>query len=363
MPESPVESVPSNFLWDITRYIVVAVAAGIFIWYYCFYSPITYDSKVHIGETMGTAYKVVAAKFPNHADWEQCVLDIQSKLDAIDQMMTTYRSDSEVCRFNDFASTEDWFPVSQETAFVVHTALEISQLSDGAFDITVAPLVGHWGFGAGGGSRRLQTFEELKSTADLLKDRTGYKKLSVRLDPPALKKASPELMIDLSAIAKGYAVDCVAELLEARKLTDFMIEVGGEVRSKGRKSKDKDWIAGIEKPTPEFSGHQQVFVLGDRSMATSGSYWQERQIDGRRVSHLIDPRTGMPAQIESSANELVAVAVIAPTCTVADAWATAMFVLGEREGVELAHKNKIAVLFLLRSGDTIIEVPSKHWTK
>jgi thiamine biosynthesis lipoprotein len=144
-----------------------------------------------------------------------------------------------------------------------------------------------------------------------------------------------------------------------------MIEVGGEVRSKGKKdkTKNKDWIVGIEKPTPEFSGHQQTFVLGNNSLATSGSYLQTAEISGQRISHIIDPRSGLPSQIDIGTSELVAVAVVAPACVRADAWATAMFVLGERRGVELADQHGIAVLFLLRSGSEIVEVPSKHWKK
>jgi len=182
-----------------------------------------------------------------------------------------------------------------------------------------------------------------------------------------LKKAIPELTIDLSALAKGYAVDCVAELLEKQNVTDYLIEVGGEIRSKGKKSKDKDWFVGIEKPILEspnvFPGLQQALPLKDQSLATSGNYRQTVQIGDRHVSHLIDGRTGLPAQIKSEAGELVAVAVIAPDCTHADAWATALFVLGEQKGATLANQHGIAVLFLLRNGKEIAEVPSKHWAK
>lgn len=361
MSESSAESIPSSPLWDITRFVIVAVAAGVIIWYNCFYTPATYASKTHTGGTMGTSYKVIVAQFPDNADWKSLTDEIQERLDALDQMMSTFKPDSEVNRFNASRSTEDWFSVSQETAFVVDTALKISHATDGAFDITVAPLVRHWGFGADKIPPQTRSFEEIKTAAAALKEQTGYEKLSVRLDPPALKKEIPELTIDLSAIAKGYAVDCIADLLEGRKLTDYLIEVGGEVRCKGKKGKNKDWIVGVEKPTLEFSGHQQKFVLGDQSMATSGSYQQPAEIDGKRFSHIVDPRTGIPAQVESGVRDLVAVAVISPTCIVADAWATTLFVLGEQKGVKIADEQKLAALFLLRSGDEIVEVQSKQW--
>jgi thiamine biosynthesis lipoprotein len=170
-------------------------------------------------------------------------------------------------------------------------------------------------------------------------------------------------------------VDCVADLLEEHKITDYLIEIGGEVRAKGKKSKEKNWIVSIEKPTPDFSGHQQILTLNNQSLATSGSYLQTISIGDQRISHLMDPRTGLPAQIttpiatpiaiqsEGEPDELVSVAVIAPTCTLADAWATALFVLGEKKGRELANRHGISALFLLRRGSEIIEIPSKHYEK
>ena len=355
MPESSAEPVASNIVWDIIRYIIVAVFAGLLIYFYGFYTPTVYVSREHIGKTMGTNYIVKVAQFPETGNWEGITAEIQKKLNALEQMMSTYRSDSDVSRFNASTSTEEWFSVAPETAQVVHTALEVSQLSEGAFDITVAPLVQHWGF-----------FEELDLAAVLLKDqRTGYEKLSVRLAPPALKKAIPELMIDLSDIVKGFAADNIAELLDAHKITNYFIEIGSEVRGKGKRNPDSDWIVAVEKKpsAAQFSGIQQAFPLRNQSLATSESYLQFREIEGRRISHLIDPRTGLPAQIENGADGLVSTAVLAPNCSRADAWATAMFVLGEQKGLELANRHKIAVLFLLKTGDEIREVASEHWAK
>ena len=362
MSESSAKPAP-NLLWEITRYVIVAVAAGFLIWYTLLTPPV-YDNRECDGKTMGTAYKVNVTHFPETGDWQKVANAIQAKLDTLDKMMSTYRSDSEVCRFNAFTSTEEWFPVSPETAQVVHVALEIAPLSEGAFDITIAPLVRHWGFGAGSREHLAGSFEELKAEAARLKEHTGYDKLSVRLDPPALKKSVPELTIDLSAIAKGFAVDCIAELLDAHKIANYLIEVGVEVRGKGRNNKDNDWFAGIEKPWSEqFSGIQKRFPLTNQSVATSGSYLQYRNIDGHSVSHLIDPRSGLPAQIGEGTERLVSAAVLAPNCTQADAWATAMFVLGEQKGLELANRQKVAALFLLQTGDAIREVASDAWKK
>ena len=367
MSESKTELEPSSILWDVIRYAIVAVVTGGLIWYYFFYTPTIYVSREAAGKTMGTDYIVKVARFPENADWDAVKTAIQNRLDALDQMMSTYKSDSEICRFNAFNSSEDWFSVSPETASVVQTALDISQSSEGAFDITSAPLVRHWGFGADGNPRQTRSFEELASAAVQVKESVGYQHLSVRLDPPALKKAIPELTMDLSAIAKGFAVDCIAELLEEKKITDYLIEVGGEIRGKGKKSTDKDWIVGIEKPvlesSHEFPGLQKTFALKDQSLATSGNYRQTIVIGDQRVSHLIDPRSGLPVRNESETGELVAAAVTASDCTSADAWATALFVLGEQRGVDVADQHGIAVLFLLHNGKEVIEVSSKQWAK
>ena len=367
MSEPSTELTPSSVLWDFFRYAVIAVVTGGLIWYYFFYTPVTYVNQEAAGQTMGTDYIVKVSRFPENADWNKVKSAIQNRLDALDQMMSTYKSDSEVCRFNAFDSTEDWFSVSPETASVVQTALEISQSSEGAFDITSAPLVRHWGFGADGNPRQTRSFEELASAAVRIKEAVGYQHLSVRLEPPALKKAIPELTIDLSAIAKGFAVDCIAELLEEQKIIDYLIEVGGEVRGKGKKSKDKDWIVGIEKPvlesSNEFPGLQHAFALKDRSLATSGNYRQTIMIGDQRVSHLIDPRSGLPVRNESETGELTAAAVIALDCTSADAWATALFVLGGQRGAEIANQHGIAVLFLLHNGKEVVEIASKYWKK
>ena len=363
MSESSTESAPSSLLWEVIRYVIVAIAMGALIWYYFFYTPPVYVSREHTGKTMGTDYVVKVAQFPETGDWSKIAAEIRSKLDDLDQKMSTYKKDSEVCRFNASASTDDWFSISPETAFLVHTSLEISRLTEGAFDITAGPLVRHWGFGAGSEPWQVRSYDELKSASIPLKEKIGYEKLSVRLEPPALKKTIPELSIDLSAIAKGYAVDCIATLLDERKIANYLIEVGDELRIKGKKSKESNWNVGVEKPIPEFSAAQQIVPLKGQSLATSGNYLQTIQMDDRRVSHIIDPRSGLPSQIGGGTSEFASVSVVASDCTSADAWATALFVLGERKGIEFADQHGIAVLYLLRRGNEIIEIPSKHWKK
>ncbi|MDR0521795.1 MAG: FAD:protein FMN transferase [Planctomycetaceae bacterium] len=363
--DEPAEN-PQVSLWDAVRYILAAAVIGFGVWYYCFSAPGILVYRETTGKTMGTDYIVKVARYPENADWTEETAAVQRWLDRIDGLMSTYRQNSEVCRFNAFTNTEDWFPVSSETAAVVQASQEIAALTGGAFDITAAPLVQLWGFGAGKtqAEKEPKTLEELKRASLELKEKIGYQHLSVRLDPPALKKSVPELTIDLSAVAKGFAVDCLAERFDkANVVKNYLIEIGGEVRCRGKKTKDTDWLAGIINPIDE-NHVQQKLVLGSRSLATSGNYRQLRQIEGETVTHIVDPRTCLPVRFGGeSAEQLVSVSVILPECMRADAWATAMFVLGEKEGLELAGKHGIPVLFLLRQNDSVRESPSESWKK
>jgi thiamine biosynthesis lipoprotein len=169
--------------------------------------------------------------------------------------------------------------------------------------------------------------------------------------------------IDLSAIAKGYAVDCVANDLEQSGFKNYMIEVGGEIRCKGKKAMFEDWIIVIENPfySASQTGSLRQIPLKNCGLATSGSYRQKKIIDGKSTSHFIDPRTGLPTDIDSDVDSdsreiLVSVSVIANCCMLADAWATALFVVGAEKGLQLAETNGLAALFLLKRGETIHKV-------
>jgi thiamine biosynthesis lipoprotein len=294
------QSQPSNPVWDIMRYVIIVVLLIVGIWYVYFQKPVILTTQETRGMTMGTDYSVKVADFvkgTNPDVWNNFEILIQQRFDEIDRTMSTYRVDSEISCFNNSDST-DWFNVSKNTAKVVHIAMEISQLTEGAFDITVAPLVELWGFGAN--PQHGLTISNLDEKTNQIKPKIGYDKLEVRLQPPALKKLIPELQIDLSALAKGYAVDCVAELLEENGFVNYIVEVGGEVRCRGNKGTASNWVIGIEKPfivsKNEFHGLQRKLQIGDRALATSGDYQNYREIDGVRFSHLIDPRTGFPTE-------------------------------------------------------------------
>ena len=255
--------------------------------------------------------------------------------------MSGYRADSELTRFNASTSTQ-WHDVSAELAAVVQTALDISERSGGAFDITVAPLVAAWGFGPGGRPQELPGAEQIARNGASV----GFRKLHVRSDPPALRKGVAELAIDLNGIAPGFAVDLLADRLLALRVEHFMIDVGGEIRARGRNARGEPWHIAIERPVDTQRTPFAGVRLDGASVSTSGEYRDYYERAGRRYSHTIDPRTARPL-----ARAPGAVVVVAPSTALADGWATALNVLGPREGLVLASREHMPVLFIERDGE------------
>jgi thiamine biosynthesis lipoprotein len=293
------------------------------------------------GPTMGTTYTVKVTAPPASVDGARLRKIIEEVLAQIDASMSGYRADSEVARFNASASTE-WHEVSAELAMVVQNALDISEQSGGAFDITVAPLVAAWGFGPAGRPLVLPSAEQIAQAGASV----GYRKLHVRLDPPALRKDVAELSIDLNGIAPGFAVDRLADRLLALRVESFMIDIGGEIRARGRSGRGEPWHIAVEHPGDTRRTPYAGVWLDGASVSTSGEYRDYYERDGRRYSHTIDPRTARP--LERAVGSVV---VIAPSTALADGWATALNVLGPRDGLALAAKEHMPVLFIERDGD------------
>jgi len=293
------------------------------------------------GPTMGTTYTVKIAAPPASLDSARLRATIDDVLTQIDQSMSGYRTDSEVARFNASAATQ-WHEVSRDLATVVQAALDISEQSSGAFDITVAPLVAAWGFGPAGEPKVLPNVEQLAQ----LGASVGYRKLHVQLDPPALRKDVAELSIDLNGIAPGFAVDRLAERLAALHAENFMIDIGGEIRARGHNARGEPWHIAIERPVDTQRAPYAGVWLDGASVSTSGEYRDYYERDGRRYSHTIDPRTRQP--LDRAPGSVV---VIAASTTLADGWATALNVLGPNEGLALAAKEHMPVLFIERQGN------------
>lgn len=302
------------------------------------------------GPTMGTTYTVKIARPPAHLQAHEVRAVIDRELARIDESMSGYRPDSEISRFNASRSTE-WFAVSADLAFVVQAAQNVSEVSGGAFDVTVTPLVQAWGFGAASTAP-----PDLPDEATLrrLSERIGYRKLQVRQTPAALRKDQPELTIDLNGIAPGFAVDRIAAGFNALGLPSYMIDIGGEIRVRGRNAAGEKWRIAVEEPLDaEATTPFAILELDELAIATSGEYRHYYDRDGQRYSHTIDPRSGQPIE-----HDLASVAVVHPEAMYADAWGTAFNVLGAEAGYELAETLGMSVMFIVDAGGQLIPKPT-----
>lgn len=302
------------------------------------------------GSTMGTTYSVafVPSKDINTTSLHS---QIEQRLAQINQLMSTYISDSELSLLNKHKGAEA-FSVSAETAFVIDSAIQLNHLSEGKLDITVGPLVNLWGFGP-------QARPEIVPNAQQLEDvkkYVGVDKFS--LHDNSVVKHHDKVYIDLSTIAKGYAVDQLAELLEKHNVTNYLVEIGGEMRLSGTKPGGALWNIAVEKPVSGSRFIQTGLSITNVAVATSGDYRNYFEQDGKRFSHLIDPSTGSPIQ-----HKLVSVTVLADTCINADGLATALIVMGEEKGMQLAKRENIAALFISKQGEQFIETSSPAYSR
>lgn len=293
------------------------------------------------GTTMGTTYAVkVIAPALAAAEEAGTRAAIQAALDDVDRRMSTYKPDSELSRFNRHAGSGP-FALSAGTIRVFLMAQEVSEASAGAFDVTVGPLVNAWGFGP---VKRARPPTDAELAA--LRASVGYRLLTIDAAAGTIAKAQAGVYADLSAIAKGYGVDQVARALDARGFGRYMVEVGGEVRVKGGNAAGRPWQVGIERPDEAAQRAQLVVPMTNLAMATSGDYRNYVERDGRRFSHEIDPTTGYPIR-----HRLASVTVLAPECAFADAYATALLVLGPERGYALAVEKGLAAYFIERRAE------------
>ncbi|MFI8417572.1 FAD:protein FMN transferase [Serratia sp. NPDC078593] len=291
------------------------------------------------GKTMGTYYSIRYLPGGDTPSAKTLQTEIDKRLELVNDQMSTYRPDSELSRFNASRETDVPFPVSAATAKVVTEALRINRITDGALDVTVGPLVNLWGFGPEGRP------DKVPSEAELAQRRswTGIDKLAVQGN--ALVKRAPELYVDLSSIAKGYGVDVIAEYLQSQHITDYMVDIGGEVRTLGHNGKQQPWRIAIERPTAGAEQRAQLVVQpGSMAIATSGDYRNYFEQDGVRYSHTIDPKTGKPI-----AHHLVSITVIGPNCMAADGLSTGLDVLGPERGMALANRLGIPVFMIVKT--------------
>ena len=284
------------------------------------------------GKIFGTYYNIT---YQSNEDLHPTIKEAMMRVDA---SLSTFNKKSIITAIN-----ENREVVPDTTFLAVFTlAQEISEKTNGAFDITVAPLVNAWGFGFKKGE------PADSATIETIRKTIGYQ--TVSYDNGKITKQNPATMLDCSAIAKGFGCDEVARALNAKGVDNYMVEIGGEIVTKGKNDKGKNWAIGINKPIDDATGQEQsiqeIIRISGKAMATSGNYRNFRYIDGKKVAHTIDPLTGYPVN-----HNLLSATVIADDCATADALATAFMVMGLEKALAFCEKNRIEALFIYSDDD------------
>ncbi|MGR9000393.1 MAG: FAD:protein FMN transferase [Gammaproteobacteria bacterium] len=299
------------------------------------------------GYTQGTTYHI--------SYWSETPVDskalktgIDRELAHIDQILSNYRSDSVIETFNHTESTESQ-DVGNEIVSLVRVAQHVHQASQGCYDLTIKPLFELWGFKAD--TLNIPTAAAIQSNLQ----QTGMDKLEV-VDDSHLRKKQADLQIDVSSIAQGYSVEKISQLMEQNQISNYLVEIGGELKTNGHKPDAGAWRIAVERPLPGEQTMQKIITTPKDSplaIMTSGTYRHYFDDQGQRYSHILDARTGQPVT-----HNLVSTTVLHENPVVADAWSTALLCLGQQDGMKAANAEKIAVLFIQQQGDQLIESKS-----
>lgn len=286
------------------------------------------------GMVFGTTYSIT---YQYH---ENLKSDIEDVMQQVDNSLSPFNKSSVITAINNNTSTK----ADNYLTEVFTLAQTVNKETDGAFDITVAPLVNAWGFGFRSGTRPTET------QIDSLLTIVGQEK--VTLKDGEIIKSDPRIMLDCSAIAKGFGVDKVAEFLAGKGIENFLVEIGGEISARGKNSRGTEWNIGVTKPVDDSLSinqeNQAVLQITDKAMATSGNYRNFYYEGGKKYAHTINPHTGKPAQ-----SDILSATVIAQLCAVADAYATAFMVLGSEKAKEILKKHPELQAYLILSDNSV----------
>lgn len=299
--------------------------------------PVRFD-----GNIFGTFYQVTIMDPLTQGESLELEEGFKAELENVDQAMSTYRDDAELIAFNE-APLEEWQPLSNELIEVLAISQSVAEASHGAFDITVGDLVNLWSFGPGARPEEVPADDALAEQLS----QVGYDALEVDTQNMQARRIR-DVFVDLSGVAKGHGTDRVAAYLEQQGLEHYLVNIGGELIARGLRDEEEQtpWQVGIEVPEDGQQRAQHIIPLESMSVATSGDYRNYFEADGQRFSHTIDPRTGRPVT-----HQLASVSVFHPSNAWADAWATALLVVGEQEAMQLAVENNLKVLLLVRDGE------------
>lgn len=296
------------------------------------------------GETMGTRYSAVFFAALG-LDESAIGAGLFAAVDKVDRQMSTWKPDSDLSRLN-AAALEQWISVPEALISVLESALRIGQQSDGAFDIGVGAVVDAWGFGPG---KRQPDVDQINAPKEQTY-RPASDVLEIDHAHQRVRKRAA-ITLDLSGIAKGYGVDEMAHCLDRFGITRYLVGIDGEMRARGVKPDGRPWAIAIEKPVRDVREAMGAMELTDAAIATSGDYRHWVELAGKRYAHTMNPSNGRPVS-----NRLAAVTVVMSSCMDADAWATALLVLGETAGIELAQKQGMDALFVLHDGEGFEEI-------
>lgn len=298
------------------------------------------------GATMGTRWSALVYA-PPATDIAVLRAALAEAADRVDRQMSTWKPESDLMRLN-AAPCRVWVPLPPELMFVLAKGLEIGRASDGAFDIGLGDLVNAWGFGPAGAAPDTAAIRSC-----LGRDRPpAHALLDLDMAAGAARK-NAALQLDLSAIAKGYGVDELMRVVEDFGIGSALVGLDGELKARGSKPDGKPWAVALEKPDYDARSPLGVITLRDAAIATSGDYRHWVDVGQARLSHTMDRRRRGPTD-----NAVASVSVVAQSCIEADAWATALLVLGQTEGCTLARVHGLDVLFILRMGGTLVQVPA-----
>ena len=313
----------------------------------------SHEIKSFQGLTMGTSYSIKYIQINSSKSVSDIKNAVDKKLKKVNAIMSTWDSQSDLSKINQ-APADKWLTLHPDLSKLIGFAFDLSRKTDGKYDVSSGPLINLWGFGPNG-ERKIPIDDEIVKAMKI----SGYKKIDLKYKDNKLKKKFQDSYIDLSSIAKGYGVDQAASVLDKFNIKSYMIEIGGEIRTKGKKGK-LPWKIAIESPRKDKSkAFNKILNLTDCTMATSGDYRNYFKVGKTRYSHTIDPETGYPVQ-----NDLVSVSVVTPKseCFKADAWATALMVSGKDKGFELATRFEIPAHFIYIENENLKETSTKLFT-
>jgi FAD:protein FMN transferase len=301
------------------------------------------------GAAQGTTYHITLVVDSRTITEEKIQQSISTTLAEIDKQLSNYREDSDISHINQQETTE-WLPVSQEMMNLLLIAREVYQKSAGCYDLTVKPLFDLWGFSRH--ENRIPSTKEIETTLPHI----GLSLLEIDSDKLRIRKKDTQLKIDLASIAHGYSVGVIANLLDTLDIHNYLVEIGGEMGVKGRKANGELWHIAIQTPTPLTQGIQKILDIKEQqgiSIMTAGTYQNFFEANGQTYSHIINPKTGQPAN-----HHLRSVTVMHENPSWADAWDTALLCVGEKEAIRIAEAEKLNVLLIYDEDNKLKEYMS-----